>query len=93
MRGYGLPTDQTVSRVFFSTASLARMHARAESTPDRAPHMSGFRTRIAAQKPEISFFVGDGPPSSAPDTLVGPPAALAGRVSDASTTAPTDGDT
>ena len=81
----------SVSSVFFSTASFARIQARADSRPDRAPHASGVPTRIAAQKREISLRVGEGMSPPCPGSVVACPGALAGRVSDASTTAPAAG--
>ena len=41
--------SHTVNRVFCLTASLARMHARAESSALSVPHESGVPTRIAEQ--------------------------------------------
>ena len=45
---------QTASRVFASTASLARMQARAEWIARSGPQARGLPVRTAEQKPEIS---------------------------------------
>lgn len=79
---------QTVSRVFCSTASAPRMHARAESSARRLPHASGALVRMAAQNPEISRRLGDTRWAVAGAGIAARLAAVAGRVSDDSITAP-----